>query len=120
MPRFVILCHSGGTKGVHFDFMLEAGDTLKTWAMTQPPTAGVEIDCDELPNHRTAYLDYEGPISGERGFVAQWDRGTYTVGRQNDAEWTVELAGERIAGCAVLRRTADNPTRWRFSLAGSP
>lgn len=120
MPRFVILCHSGGAKGVHFDFMLEAGDALKTWAMAQPPAAGVEIDCDELPDHRTAYLDYEGPVSGERGFVAQWDHGVYTGGQQNDAQWVVELAGNRITGRVVLQRSADDPKRWQFSPAGAP
>ena len=104
--------------------MLEAGDVLKTWALPRPPGAGVEMDCEALADHRLAYLDYEGPISGERGAVTRWDRGTYTLERQSDAEWAVMLAGEKLAGQATLLRSADDPKRWRFHLAeaahGSP
>ena len=95
--------------------MLEAGDALKTWALPQPPEAGVEMDCEALADHRLAYLDYEGPISGERGAVTRWDRGTYTLERESSDEWAVTLAGESLTGQATLRRSADDPKRWRFS-----
>ena len=38
MPRFVLLEHVWN--GVHWDFMLEAGDVLRTWAIDQPIVAG--------------------------------------------------------------------------------
>jgi hypothetical protein len=116
MPRYVILRHDS-PQGEHFDFMLEAGDVLKTWALPRPPQAGIEMDCDALADHRLAYLDYEGPISGERGDVTRWDRGTYTLERQNSAEWAVTLAGERLTGQATLIRLAEDAKRWRFSFA---
>ena len=78
MPRFVILRHDH-PRGVHFDFMLEAGGVLKTWALPEPPRPGVEMECEALGDHRLAYLDYEGPISGDRGSVVRWDRGEYAV-----------------------------------------
>jgi hypothetical protein len=53
MPRFVILRHDS-PRGVHYDLMLEDGDVLKTWALPQPPEAGVEMVCDALPDHRLA------------------------------------------------------------------
>jgi hypothetical protein len=118
MPRFVILRHEN-PHDVHFDFMLEAGGVLKTWALTQPPEAGVEMPCEALADHRAAYLDYEGPISGGRGSVTRWDRGTYSVRRQSDAEWVVELAGERLAGKVTLRRESDDAKRWQFLSGGS-
>jgi hypothetical protein len=37
-----------------------------------------------LPDHRNAYLEYEGPISGDRGHVMQVETGTYTL--TTDAE----------------------------------
>jgi hypothetical protein len=116
MPRFVILRHDS-PRGEHFDLMLEAGDVLKTWALPHPPEAGVEMDCEALADHRLAYLDYEGPISGERGTVVRWDCGTYTLKRQEIAEWTVQLVGERLTGQVTLLRSADDPKQWRFSLA---
>ena len=117
MPRFVILCHDSSL-GKHFDFMLEADGVLKTWALPEAPTAGVELTCEALADHRLAYLDYEGPISGDRGRVTRWDRGTYVVERQNDREWAVKLAGDRLGGMAAIQRSADDPKHWQFSFAG--
>lgn len=116
MPQFVILRHDA-PNGVHFDLMLESGSVLKTWALPQPPEVGMEMECEALGDHRLAYLDYEGPISGGRGTVTRWDRGTYAIQRQSDAEWLLDLAGQQINGLATLRRSADVPNRWLFSLA---
>ena len=76
MPRFVILRHDA-PQGLHFDLLLEASGVLRTWALPQPPDSGVEMECEALPDHRMAYLDYEGPVSGGRGTVDRWDWGTY-------------------------------------------
>jgi hypothetical protein len=115
MPRFVILRHEN-QHGTLFDLMLECGGTLKTWALAAPPQNGLEMECQSLADHRLTYLDYEGPISGERGVVARWDSGTYSVEEQTETAWTVRLSGEKIAGRATLRRSADDPNQWRFSL----
>jgi hypothetical protein len=114
MPRFVILRHES-SRGEHFDFMLECGGVLKTWSLPRPPAAGVEMACEALADHRLAYLDYEGPVSGERGVVSHWDCGTYTVERQSSQEWAVTLAGDKVVGHTLLVRSADDPKRWRFS-----
>jgi len=118
MPRFVILRHDS-PRDEHFDFMLEAGDVLKTWALPHLPEAGIEMDCEALADHRLAYLDYEGPISGERGNVTRWDRGAYTLERQSSSEWSIMLAGERLTGKATLVRSADDLKRWRFLFAST-
>ena len=59
----------------------------------------VEMDAEVLPDHRLAYLDYEGPISGDRGSVTRWDRGTYDVEHQS---------GIGI-DCAIKRRKTYRP-----------
>lgn len=115
MPQFVILRHDG-PRGVHFDFMLEAGDVLKTWALPQSPLPGIEMTCDAIGDHRVAYLDYEGPLSGERGSVTRWDRGSYLVEHQSDTEWIVFLEGDKLLGEVQLRRMPDESNRWRFLL----
>ena len=114
MPRFVILRHDD-SRGVHFDLMLEAHGVLKTWALPEPPRPGVEIQCEALGDHRLAYLDYEGPISGDRGSVVRWDRGEYAVGEQSETRWVITLAGQKLAGSATLQGTADHPKGWTFS-----
>ena len=122
-PEFgtIVLCRvtlSYSTKppaGVHFDFMLEMGGVLKTWSLPQPPLPGVEIDAEALPDHRLAYLDYEGPISGDRGSVTRWDRGTYEVENQSESELIVRLKGEKLIGKATLVQNREIKTDWVFS-----
>jgi hypothetical protein len=119
MPQFVILRHLR-PQGAHFDFMLEAGGVLKTWALSDWPQPGMELQCEALADHRLAYLDYEGPISGGRGSVERCDCGTYFAEEQDDARWVVRLAGAKLAGIVTLRRQQDAPTRWHFSFADRP
>lgn len=54
---------------MHWDLMLESEGVLWTWALPEMPTANTSLDCERLADHRIAYLDYEGPISGDRGDV---------------------------------------------------
>ena len=113
MPHYVILQHETAG-GVHFDFMLEMGGTLKTWTLPQPPISGVELAAEALPDHRLAYLDYEGLISGDRGSVTRWDRGTYELEHQSESELALMLAGEKLIGHVTLRHPTDTENRWRF------
>jgi hypothetical protein len=108
MPRFVVLRHDI-PGGVHWDFMLEKGASLATWSLPEPPDSARPITAEALPGHRLAYLDYEGPVSGGRGSVTRWDRGTYQVEEQTESGLTVVLSGERLRGRVCLRRCPDQP-----------
>ncbi|MHC4401968.1 MAG: DNA polymerase ligase N-terminal domain-containing protein [Planctomycetota bacterium] len=119
MPRFVILEHDS-PRGRHWDLMLEAAGALATWSLSERPGTAETIDAEALPDHRLAYLDYEGPISGGRGSVARWDRGTYRVERWSAEERIVALRGERLAGRAAVTRSAEDPMRWRFQFVPDP
>ncbi|MCC6125622.1 MAG: hypothetical protein IT426_11710 [Pirellulales bacterium] len=111
MPRFVILKHDH-PRGPHYDFMLEIGESLRTWSLAEEPAIGVEQRAEQLPDHRLAYLDYEGPVSDGRGAVERWDRGTYRIIEETNAAMIAELQGEKIRGAAVLTREAHTPTGW--------
>jgi hypothetical protein len=113
MPRYVILEHRWN--GVHWDLMLERGDGLRTWALNVPIRPGVKIPARALGDHRLAYLEYEGTVSGGRGEVRRWDQGRYEA-----LEWTAErlwlrLEGVQLVGEAELRREVDGgPLGWVF------
>lgn len=117
MPRFTILRHDG-PEGLHWDLLLESGGVLLAWALPQFPQPGIEMTAEALPDHRLLYLGYEGPITGDRGTVAAWDRGEYCWDRQSDAELVIELRGEKLTGRATLRPVPGAPGHWQFSLAG--
>lgn len=104
MPRYVILEHDHPV--LHWDLMLESDGVLRTWRLSQPPTPGVEIAALALPDHRLAYLDYEGPVSGNRGTVSRWDRGEYSFTPSTSGELMLDLRGERINGRARLVASA--------------
>jgi len=113
MARFAVLRHDS-PGGLHFDLLFEMGSALKTWALPQPPGPGKMV-CEALPDHRPIYLDYEGPVSGDRGSVERWDGGTYEVLSRSDRELVVRLAGEKLVGRAALERMGKDPRQWQIS-----
>ena len=74
MPRFVVLAHDWPSP--HWDFLAESGGVLRAWRLLAEPAAGAEVPAEPNADHRLAYLDYEGPVSGGRGRVARWAAGT--------------------------------------------
>jgi hypothetical protein len=67
--RYVILRHEGVPEP-HFDLMIEtiSAGPLMTWRTLDWPIT-VETDLTKLGEHRRDYLDYEGPVSNNRGTV---------------------------------------------------
>jgi hypothetical protein len=96
MPRFVVLVHDFPT--LHWDLLLENSATLRAWRLLQPPDSPPPIPAEPLPDHRKVYLDYEGPVSGDRGTVSRWDVGEYLVVSDNQEALTIELAGAKLRG----------------------
>ena len=113
MPRFALLIHDS-PRGLHYDLLLEAGETLKTWRCRGCRRRASKSSCEALPDHRPLYLDYEGPLSGGRGTVARWDRGEFVAHVWSELEIQAELAGEKLAGRVELLRLPDDTGRWRF------
>ena len=75
--RYTVSLHSGTGKD-HYDLFLEEGDLLRTWRLSAPPESGC-VDIDPIGDHRIAYIDYEGEVSGGRGRVTIHSRGTYAL-----------------------------------------
>ncbi|MCX5649715.1 MAG: hypothetical protein NTX40_11610 [Planctomycetota bacterium] len=66
MPRYVVQQHFRSEDDWHFDLMFEAGQALVTFSSHAPPDACAQLPClvRHLGDHRLAYLEYEGEISG--------------------------------------------------------
>lgn len=101
MPRFVILAHDWPSP--HFDLLLQVGDALKSWRLLADPRAAEWVPAEANADHRLAYLDYEGPVSGGRGSVVRIDAGEYEggVGETFAVAWR-----GTTAGVAEMRRGA--------------
>jgi hypothetical protein len=120
MPRFVLLRHECPPtlgKPSHWDLMLERDGALLTWSLPElpdawrsndlapeaPRVADEPITATRLADHRIAYLDYEGPISGDRGAVTCQDRGEYEVLSDANGVLRVRLRGMRCDDVIELR-----------------
>ena len=115
MPRYVVLQHDA-PRGLHWDFMLETGSALVTWALPLPPNANHESPAQSLADHRIDYLEYEGPVSDGRGTVVRWDAGTYELIERTDNRLVARLFGEKLIGQVELTRLPGRSDRWQFRL----
>jgi hypothetical protein len=111
VPRFVILAHDWPAP--HWDFLLEAGEVLRAWRLLGEPAAGEEVPAEPNFDHRLQYLDFEGPVPGDRGSVARWDAGAFEWVADEGSRVVVDLRGRRLVGLAELRRAGD---RWVFTI----
>jgi hypothetical protein len=121
MPRFVILRHempAGSSRASHWDLMFERGSALRTWAVESDPGTGPQRAL-LLPDHRLDYLEYEGPVSGERGTVTRWDRGEYAVEAESPDALSVTVRGVRLVGRMTFRHSAVDHS-WRVSFEAAP
>jgi len=121
MPRFVILLHTvgqaPGRPPTHFDLMFEHAGVLRTWAIEKLPAAGETLIAERLADHRLAYLNYEGEISGGRGRVSRVEQGEYDVIEETESSLILRVHGAKLTGTLTLTVLADDPQRSRVSLS---
>jgi hypothetical protein len=107
MPRFVVLRHEtppGYPRPPHYDLMLEQGGGLWTWALQSLPVAGGEaVAAERLPDHRPDYLDYEGEVTRDRGYVTRVDRGSCEAVAARGDELRFRVAGASLDGQLELK-----------------
>ena len=119
MPRFVILHHdapAGHDRSSHYDLMLEQGGVLWTWSLDKLPAVGFAGQAQALPDHRLAYLDFEGPLTGNRGSVERVEQGEYELLERAESRVLVRLAGKTLRGILELDRTEESSDLWQAKL----
>ncbi len=125
--RFVVQKHDASR--LHFDFRLEIGGVLKSWAVPKgiPTTAGQRHLAVMVEDHPLDYGGFEGRIpKGEYGggTVLLWDRGTFRVGGDDPATALREgklhlfLEGEKLRGEWALIRWRGEEDQWLLLKVG--
>jgi len=113
--QFVLLRHETGDE-VHWDLGLDVGEVLATWQIPSDPRAlsgsAVALEARRIADHRRMYLDYEGPISRNRGRVARVDRGRWTPLERSPQHWRFRLEGRLLQGTFILESRQGSAEQW--------
>lgn len=119
--RYVLL-HHVLRESAHWDLMLDVGAALATWQVLDSPAdlaAGKTVRATRIGDHRRAYLDYEGPVSGGRGHVTRTDAGEYEIIERRENVWILRMDGAVLRGTYRLRCDAGSSESWTFERLAS-
>jgi bifunctional non-homologous end joining protein LigD len=118
--RFVVQRHRATR--LHYDFRLEIGGFLASWAVPKGPTLDPSVRrmAVHVEDHPLEYFDFEGVIPKDQygaGDVIVWDWGTFVaeaetldpVAAVENGELKFELHGEKLKGRYTIVRTSRRP-----------
>jgi len=111
--RFAVLVHDHPFR--HWDVLLQTGETCRTWRLLDSPESPGPWRAEPLPDHRTYYLDYAGPVSGDRGTVTPWDTGPLIWLTCTPTHVRVLCRGNHWFGALSLRQQTDCQWQAEFS-----
>ena len=109
-PTGVFVVQEHHARRLHWDFRLEHGGVLVSWAVPKgvPDDPAVNHLAVHTEDHPMEYASFAGRIpAGEygAGTVTIWDRGTFDAVKWTDTEVKVALHGRRLTGGYTLFQT---------------
>jgi len=117
MSKFVVQEHH--STHLHFDFRLELGGVLKSWAIPKGPSMNPKDKrlAIMVDDHSLEYGTYEGIIPEGNygaGAVVIWDSGDYELLKGSIDEGRIEfyLNGKKLKGRFVLMRMSGKQKEW--------
>ena len=115
LHRFVVQKHKA--HNLHYDFRLELGAMLRSWAVPKGPPLepGIRRLAIQVEDHPVDYIDFAGEIpQGEygAGSVEIWDKGEFDLEKESADILEFSLRGKILSGGYALIHTDDE--NWLF------
>ena len=118
--KFVIQEHTTGIRRrqIHWDFMLEWGETLQTYRLDKAPQQILHSPADAVKifNHSLKFLTYQGPVNKGKGSVRIVEIGTHQIVNHERNRIELDLSGQILKGKFTLCNVKDD--KWQFSAGG--
>ena len=113
--RFVV--HEHWASHHHFDFRLEMGGVLKSWAVPKriPKKEKIKRLAIQTENHPMSYINFEGKIPEGcygAGTVKIFDKGTYELIEITKDRIVFKLKGKKLKGNYSLIKLKDRKNQW--------
>lgn len=117
MSRFVV--HEHHASHLHWDFRLETGGVLVSWAVPKGPSMdpahkrlAIRVD-----DHELSYIDFQGTIEEGNygaGEVLIWDSGEFKISNGSIEEGKVEIdmRGDKLRGAFSLFLMKGKQKEW--------
>jgi hypothetical protein len=99
-PLHYVLLRHDGVPSPHFDLLIDISPGAPLLAFRcddWPPTSPIA----RQPDHRRIYLDYEGPISNNRGQVRQAAQGTLIILEFSPSRLKIQLIPGPLLDLAI-------------------
>ncbi len=115
-PIFVIQKHDASH--LHWDFRLEMGGVLKSWAVPKEPSkkVGERRLAVHVTDHDISYAKFEGKIPEGQygaGTVKIWDQGTYEMIDKSKNKFIFDLHGKKLKGkYCLIKFDKAGPKSW--------
>jgi DNA ligase D-like protein (predicted 3'-phosphoesterase) len=112
LPAGVFVVQEHRARAHHFDFRLEVGGVMRSWAVPKGPSLDPAAKrlAVQVEDHGMGHNDFEGRL-GDGGVIV-WDRGTYEQGGRvawpealDRGHAVFVLHGEKLRGGFALQRT---------------
>ena len=112
VPAGVFVVQEHQATAHHYDFRLEVGGVMRSWAVPKGPSLDPAAKrlAVQVEDHGLAHNDFEGGLGD--GAVIVWDRGTYEQGGRvawpealDRGHAVFVLHGEKLRGGFALQRT---------------
>ena len=127
MHRSTVLLHTLPNGESHFDWLIDqptisCEHRLLSWRCELNPSAIdhpakaplLHFTGEQLPDHRAIYLEYEGPISGNRGHVQRIAQGDVDTCSQSSKAIEMTIRWEDLLVRYTGERKPETPSQWEF------